>query len=943
MRAPWTTWRPLRVEAALNDPSQAPAWQDISAWAAGSGARITRGTARRRDGVRPGGCQLDLRNDDSTFSGSLYRKPFRVAYRHPLPGNLLSANAASFETSTAAWATTTFFGAYTPCTVAQSSVRAVDGSKSMLLTWPTTAGGSLAVTTVDGLVIGRRYQFSAWVYVPAGHPDVRLEAITLFTGPWVTTKGQWVKTSAYWVADRTSVNVFGVRVGAATAGQQCWVDAVMVDEADVPAEVITRTNISRTTTYNVTLGTVTATPGVSYAGKTWTRITIGATPLHGIRNVATLSDLVNGQTYTGSWEVANDSGSALPITLDWCDTLPTATYTLAPGEVRRVSVTGSRATYDNTFRFVDLALNTPNTSILIREAMINPGADTGPYFDGDTPNTNFFHRWTGTPGASPSEEYTPGLGPFTTDPPPISYRFTGRAMTNDVEFPAPGRSDAPVVLADELAWQTSDFRPFIDVPGQEILSRGPLSLFRLNGDLGDQVPGGKPLAPAGNGAAPTESLTVMSSASSAVGTAFSGGQRLEGSLTSAAGSFFSTGLTVTALVRTTSTGTVLAIGDKFGDTLTLAITAGGVTATTTNQFNPAVNMTTATSSPVNDGQPHVITARWRNDDTLSVHVDAAAPVSTTLAGGWSAHRRANVIIAVGGNRYGATFTGSIANVAAFDQPLSDAVIAEFGSAVLTGFLGESAQDRLARYNRWAGSPFAIIDAAGATSQVGHYDTEGKGLVDAVGAVATVEDGITYVRGDGALVLKSRVSFIAPSVVFTVTGPLGGDQNNIMRDTVKLSVDPTRAVNDVTGTRPGGGSQRVINSASQAKYGQRTAQVDGPFATDAAMASVLEWIVNTESDPTRQVEGLSVRLSQLNDYQTLQLLAADLGSTVGWSGLPSQATDAAAGTAAVFGLEETYSSTDLLWSAQVQPNPGVDVWIIEDPVYGALDSTHRIAY
>ena len=143
--------------------------------------------------------------------------------------NYLTQNASSMETDGSDWTTTTGFGAYTVPTVAGSAVRAWVGSKSVLITWPTTAGASIGVTLVSGLTIGRTYTFSAYVYVPTGSPDVRLTIALLLNGSTTPVKDAWTRISVTWTATQSSV-LFGPRASGTTAGQQCWVDGVQVED-----------------------------------------------------------------------------------------------------------------------------------------------------------------------------------------------------------------------------------------------------------------------------------------------------------------------------------------------------------------------------------------------------------------------------------------------------------------------------------------------------------------------------------------------------------------------------------------------------------------------------------------------------------------------------------------------------------------------------------------
>lgn len=75
------------------------------------------------------------------------------------------------------------------------------------------------------------------------------------------------------------------------------------------------------------------------------------------------------------------------------------TFTFAPGESRRVSVTGTRSSFTDIYRFIDID-NGPATSsgLLFTDALLTRTDAVTGYGDGDTAGW----AWTGTPGASTS-------------------------------------------------------------------------------------------------------------------------------------------------------------------------------------------------------------------------------------------------------------------------------------------------------------------------------------------------------------------------------------------------------------------------------------------------------------------------------------------------------------------------------------------------------------
>jgi hypothetical protein len=155
-------------------------------------------------------------------------------------GNLLEANQASAETDATGWRTTGLSFAYTACSLAQSAVRAQDGTKSILASWPTTGASFGSLAGVEAVVVpGQTYTFSTFVYVPASSPDVRLEAVPLstaggagnsveFSVDYSSVKDTWVRLSLSFTATQDRY-LLGVQVADAVAGNECWIDAAMLE------------------------------------------------------------------------------------------------------------------------------------------------------------------------------------------------------------------------------------------------------------------------------------------------------------------------------------------------------------------------------------------------------------------------------------------------------------------------------------------------------------------------------------------------------------------------------------------------------------------------------------------------------------------------------------------------------------------------------------------
>lgn len=260
-----TTGPDVQVEIAFNsDYSTLLAdriWTDVSGYVEfQDGIAITGGRADERSTTDANSLALTLDNTDGRFtpelaSGAYYPnvqvgRPIRVITRYPSDtvGNMLSAVDASVESSVGTWAGNTLLGLYptVPSSVTQSATRAWVGSNSVRIAWAATAGGSLAGVWCSEIVVGRTYTVSAYVWVPAGDADVRIEAAFLTASAYTSTKGAWTRLSTTFTPTTFGDVFVGIQANAPSAGDLVFVDGIMVNEGTTAATFTTDPPAERT-------------------------------------------------------------------------------------------------------------------------------------------------------------------------------------------------------------------------------------------------------------------------------------------------------------------------------------------------------------------------------------------------------------------------------------------------------------------------------------------------------------------------------------------------------------------------------------------------------------------------------------------------------------------------------------------------------------------------
>lgn len=325
----------------------------------------------------------------------------------------------------------------------QSSVRAYTGTKSLYLEGnPSDAALTIfAGPNVSGLTVGTNYTLSAWVYIMPGSVGLELQpsGVGAVASGRTSSTGKWERVYQTFSAASSSHTL---RLRTTGNGKvQAFIDAMVLEQGvatnlpyfdgATPAYENIATGIA-----TVGLSGASITDNVTYNGMLWRRATAvtGSGAVNARLNVP-LNKLVDQQPYAVSVTVANDSSSSVTLNLDWCD-INQVQYVLAPGETRRISTSGTRASnaaYDSLYRFADLQITqspTEQKSILFKDWLVETGTTINNYYSGAG---DYTYAWTGATDASTSvQRYYPVVGQAANrDTARIDSRFFGMASVDE--------------------------------------------------------------------------------------------------------------------------------------------------------------------------------------------------------------------------------------------------------------------------------------------------------------------------------------------------------------------------------------------------------------------------------------------------------------------------------------------------------------------------------
>lgn len=243
----------VQVAFASTPMAASPVWTDITQWVQlNERIQIRRGRQDELATIQAGQLTLTLDNADGRFTAGSATSPYypNVKKNKRIRVRVISVDTnqvlnPSFETDTGNWSVT---GTVLP-TLTRSTTRAHHGTASGLIAWGTGGTGPGITTDLWGLDIGRAYTATAWVWVAAGSPAVRLGVTGISTGTASATTAAWEQISYTFTATSTSHTLTVTPATAPTSGHQVWVDEVMVGEGSSPV-TFSATGATLTGRYN---------------------------------------------------------------------------------------------------------------------------------------------------------------------------------------------------------------------------------------------------------------------------------------------------------------------------------------------------------------------------------------------------------------------------------------------------------------------------------------------------------------------------------------------------------------------------------------------------------------------------------------------------------------------------------------------------------------------
>jgi hypothetical protein len=342
---------------------------------------------------------------------------------------------------------------------------------------------------------------------------------------------------------------------------------------------------------------------------------------------------------------------------------------------------------------------------------------------------------------------------------------------------------------------------------------------------------------------------------------------------------------------------------------------------------------------LNNGTTHVLGAAITPNGagastfTLELFVDGVSVGSTAMF--VSSIGTLDTLTIGGQAGTSAFYAGTISHVAAWGSPLTPAQFLEHSTSMSTGFAGERSDERVARVCSWIGMPAARQDLEVGLSLVGHIDPTGKNPLEYLRIVETTEAGLLFASTDGRLTLHNR------SHTFSTAAPDLTVPADMLNGDARLAKNLLLVKNRVNASRIGGARVQVVDQASVDDHGYLDDDIELATSTDTALASAAAWRLFTSSTPRVRFTNLS--LDGLTDptYSPGIRALVDLNARAQVTGLPAQAPPAS-GSQQVQGYVLNISDSSWDCSVNAAPYAHLVALVLDDPVYGALDS-YPLAY
>ncbi len=222
-------------------------------------------------------------------------------------------------------------------------------------------------------------------------------------------------------------------------------------------------------------------------------------------------------------------------------------------------------------------------------------------------------------------------------------------------------------------------------------------------------------------------------------------------------------------------------------------------------------------------------------------------------------------------------------------------------------------------------------------------------------IANTENGLVFVRGDGALVFQNRHYRLTTSASVTSQATFGDSGVELPYVELKPSYDDNQIWNDVRVTAAGGTEQTASDSTSQTAYGKRTLSKSGLIIADASggggstpdeeAANAAAWLLAIYKEPALRFTSLTIQGHAAPATLWTQILNRTISDHITVLKRPPGGGAAISQECFIESVEHQIGANIEDWRTtwQLSPTSSLTYWILDSATLSVLDSTTRLAY
>lgn len=351
-----------------------------------------------------------------------------------------------------------------------------------------------------------------------------------------------------------------------------------------------------------------------------------------------------------------------------------------------------------------------------------------------------------------------------------------------------------------------------------------------------------------------------------------------------------------------------------------------------------------------DGKPHHVVASASISNTqivLTLTVDGVKQTATFPASGAAGFTSGSRPLTVGTLASKAanpmTFlasvcAGTMTHQAIYPFVLSDARIAAHYQAGINLLAGELLSARANRLLGYLPAPVPSLIGASASS-VGVEAFAGNTLLAELQALAKWENGNLYVNGSGQVTFAGRQARYGTPSRYT----FGEAPGELPYTSLSYDFDTSYLYNEVMIGRTGGSTGYAADQPSIGQHGQRTLPLTFGTNSDLEVQDAAAYLLDRHRNPVERIPQLVIDPSS-NPALWPAALGLEIGDRITVArrpfGAPMKTGD--------FHVEHIAHNTNAAtgrWTVTFLLSPANlnNYWRLDDPVYGLLDVSTRLAY